>query len=284
VRYQLIATLPNGQQKSILNRDEESTLDHVAEFVRDSTITTRWANKTQTRQALELRVYQTSESYDKRSHGKLEDFLKRKRNVFARFEKEALEKRIPQRKTRVFVVMPIQGEEYGSQSEQAIFKEFNDRFAVIEQTLQDFDCVAIRIDREQPLEGMVQRIKDEIRRARFVVADLTDERPSCYFEVGYAEALGKPVIPVASKQSIMEPGKNTKIHFDIHQNVRFFTNHKQLAEKLREAVEKNRKLLVDPPEELAAQRNVELLTALYATTEQQLRLPLRSSAWIPVDR
>jgi hypothetical protein len=142
--------------------------------------------------------------------------------------------------------MPIQGDRYGSQSEQNVFKEFNERFEVIEDVLQDFDCVAIRIDKEAPLGGLVERIKTEIRRARFLVADLTDERPSCYFEVGYAEALGRPVVFLASKESVMEPGMPTKVHFDIHQNVQFFTNHNELADKLRTAVERNRAKLVDP--------------------------------------
>jgi nucleoside 2-deoxyribosyltransferase len=111
--------------------------------------------------------------------------------------------------------------------------------------LQGFDCVAIRIDREAPLGGLVDRIKAEIRRARFVVTDLTDERPSCYFEVGYAEALRKPVIFVASKESVMEPGQPTKIHFDIHQNVQFFSNHEELATKLSDVAQRNREALLD---------------------------------------
>ncbi|MGE5283184.1 MAG: hypothetical protein ACM3N0_12865 [Chloroflexota bacterium] len=146
------------------------------------------------------------------------------------------------------MVMPIQGDRYGSQSEQSIHQEYDTRFERIEDTLQEFGCVSIRIDKESPLGGLVERIKDEIRRARFVVADLTDERPSCYFEAGYAEALGKPVIYIASRESIMHPGQSTQIHFDIHQNVKFFSNHDQLAEELRTAVERNEETLLQDPE------------------------------------
>lgn len=243
--FQLVAQLPNGEQKSIFNRAEDEVLAVVAEFVRDQTITTRWGNKNQTRQALELRIYETKERYDKRAHGSAAEFLKNKRNVFKRFETQ-IRQSIPQPRTRAFIVMPIQGDRYGTQSDQIVYREFNERFACIESVLQDFGCVAIRIDKEQPLSGLVDRIKEEIRRARFVVADLTDERPSCYFEVGYAEALGRPVIPIASKESVMAPGTPTKVHFDIHQNVRFFSNHEELGEKLRDALERNRATLVDP--------------------------------------
>jgi hypothetical protein len=59
--------------------------------------------------------------------------------------------------------------------------------------ISGFSCVAIRIDKEHPLEDLVGRIKEEIRNALYIVADLTDERPSCYFEAGFAEALGRPV-------------------------------------------------------------------------------------------
>ena len=99
--------------------------------------------------------------------------------------------------------MPIQGEKYGDQEQQRILKEYDERFDAIEEVLGDLDCYAIRIDKEAPLDGLVDQIKKEISKANFVIADLTDERPSCYFEVGYAEALGVPVIHITSKQSVV---------------------------------------------------------------------------------
>ena len=115
----------------------------------------------------------------------------------------------------------------------------------IESVIASSGGVAIRIDKEHPLEDLVGRIKKEIKGAIFVIADLTDERPSCYFEVGYAEALDKPLIYIASKQSVAKPGTQTKIHFDIHMNVQFFTNHGELKEKLTSAIKKNRATLFE---------------------------------------
>jgi nucleoside 2-deoxyribosyltransferase len=143
--------------------------------------------------------------------------------------------------------MPIQGDEYGAQTDRNIFLEYTARFAVVEKALEAFDCIAIRIDREAPMGSLVERIKREIARSQFVIADLTDERPSCYFEAGYADALGKPLIFVASRESVLHPGEATKIHFDIHQNVQFFGNHKELAEKISDVVTKNRTTLLAPP-------------------------------------
>ena len=37
----------------------------------------------------------------------------------------------------------------------------------------------------------------QLRSASTVLADLTGERPSCYFEIGFAEGVGKPVHIVA---------------------------------------------------------------------------------------
>lgn len=244
--YQVQAQLPAGQSKTLSNKTHDEVLEIVTEFIQDGTLTSRWGNRTQTRQAYELRVYETEDKWDRR-RGKLEDFVRGKRNAFSRLEREA-KKRLPQKRTRVFVVMPIQGDRYGSQSEQNVHREYDSRFERIGETLQEFGCVSIRIDKESPLGGLVDRIKDEIRRARFVVADLTDERPSCYFEAGYAEALGKPVIYIASRESIMHPGQPTQVHFDIHQNIKFFSNHEQLVEELRTAVERNKTTLLQTPE------------------------------------
>jgi hypothetical protein len=128
-------------------------------------------------------------------------------------------------------------------NEQRIHEEFTRRFVAVEKTLGKHQCVAIRIDKEVPLDDLVRRIKQEIARAQFVVADLTDERPSCYFEAGYAEALGRPVIYVASKASVMSPAQPTKVHFDVHMNVNFFSNNKELQEKLNAAIAKNKSIL-----------------------------------------
>ena len=55
-----------------------------------------------------------------------------------------------------------------------------------------------RIDREQSLEKIDDKIIAEIRRSRFLVADMTHggegARGSVYFEAGFAQGLGIPVI------------------------------------------------------------------------------------------
>jgi len=38
-----------------------------------------------------------------------------------------------------------------------------------------------------------------LKNAEIVVVDLSHERPSCYYELGLAEALGKKVVPIAER-------------------------------------------------------------------------------------
>jgi hypothetical protein len=54
-------------------------------------------------------------------------------------------------------------------------------------------------------------IEDEIRRCRFLIADLTDDNSGAYWEAGFAEGLGKPVIYVCRE--------SVETHFD--------TDHRQ---------------------------------------------------------
>jgi len=237
--FHAIAVLSGNRQKTIPNRSEEQVLSQIVlPFVSNGVISAKWGKTTQSYQVLELRIYETTSAWDKRN-GPLGDLIKRKRNQFPRFEGKA-QKLLGKNSPRVFVVMPIQGEKHGTQEDQRVYREYDERFVAVESVIARFGGVAIRIDKEHPLEDLVGRIKKEIRDAAFVVADLTDERPSCYFEAGYAEALPRPVIYVASKQSVLKPGTPTKIHFDIHMNVQTFTNHKELKDKLGEAIEKNK--------------------------------------------
>ena len=51
----------------------------------------------------------------------------------------------------------------------------------------------------------------EIKNSRFVVADVTDQRPGVYFEAGYAMGLGLPVIWSVREDDLQ------KVHFDTRQ-------------------------------------------------------------------
>lgn len=250
MHYHLIATLPGDRRKTIPNKTEEQVLtDYVIPYVSTGAIKAKWGAKTKTYQVVHLRIHKTDFPWVKKDGVPLEVFIgKGKRNHFNKFEKRA-KAALGVGTWRCFVVMPIQGEKYGSQEDQRVFAEYDKRFERIESLLSDFDTAAIRIDKEHPLEDIVGTIKKEIRRAHFVIADLTDERPSCYFEAGYAEALGRPVIYVASKNSVIDTKSSTKVHFDIHMNVNFFTNHEEMAEKLSKVVEKNRGRLFEIPDE-----------------------------------
>lgn len=70
--------------------------------------------------------------------------------------------------------------------------------------------VGLRAERVKDVAGdyrITDQIIKMIRAARFVVADLSLERPNVYFELGYARGLNKTVVTIARK--------DTKIHFDV---------------------------------------------------------------------
>lgn len=245
--YHAVAVLSGDRRRSIANKSEGDMLTGVViPYVTNGVVTLKWGKQSLPYQVIDLRVYKTKDPWYKKSGTKFDEFLSRKRNIFSQFEKRA-QSATTIETHRVFVVIPIQGEKYGSQDEQRVFREYDERFEAIETMLGEFNCVAVRIDKEHPLEDVVRRIKEEIRRSKFIISDLTDERPSCYFESGYAEALRLPVVYCASKESVLHPGEDTKIHFDIHMNVNMFTNHDELKSKLRSTIEKNKTKLFPEP-------------------------------------
>jgi hypothetical protein len=67
-----------------------------------------------------------------------------------------------------------------------------------------------RLD-EDPRAGLIDdHLRVAIRTARFLVADLTDKNPGAYWEAGFAEGLGKPVIYMC-RRSVFE---EERTHFD----------------------------------------------------------------------
>src|ERR1039458_3472566 len=105
--FHAIAVLSGDRQKTIPNRSEEQMLSEVAlSFAASGLITAKWGKKKQSYQVLELRIYETKESWDKRK-GPLSALTKGKRNLSGRFKARA-QLLLGKGKPRVFVVMPIQ--------------------------------------------------------------------------------------------------------------------------------------------------------------------------------
>jgi nucleoside 2-deoxyribosyltransferase len=76
----------------------------------------------------------------------------------------------------------------------------------------------LMIERE-PSASILNEILSRIETAKLIVADLTFERPNCYYEVGYAQAKGKKVIFTAREDhDPRRPNRQPngpKVHFDL---------------------------------------------------------------------
>jgi hypothetical protein len=84
---------------------------------------------------------------------------------------------------------------------------------------------AERIDEPQSNDRITDRILESIRKAEYVIVDLTKSKPNVFYEAGYAHGIGKTPIYVARHGSTIE--------FDLKDYpVIFFRNMKELKESL----------------------------------------------------
>lgn len=73
----------------------------------------------------------------------------------------------------------------------------------------------LRLD-DTPKAGLIDdRLRVEIQSSDFLVADLTHDNPGAYWEAGYAEGLGKPVIYFCEKDKF----EIAKTHFDTNHHL-----------------------------------------------------------------
>ena len=78
---------------------------------------------------------------------------------------------------------------------------------VVKPCVEKIQFAIHRADEISHTRTITDVIVSAINNARFVIADLTEEKPNCYYEVGYAHAIGKPVIILAKE--------GTPRHFDL---------------------------------------------------------------------
>lgn len=73
--------------------------------------------------------------------------------------------------------------------------DFEDIYKLgIKQSCEDAGAYCERVDEQIFTESILERVYNQISKADFIVADMTDRNPNVFYEVGYAHALGKRTI------------------------------------------------------------------------------------------
>lgn len=108
-----------------------------------------------------------------------------------------------QPRNAVFVIMKLQDPELDSAYNR-----------VVKPIFESFGVAVERADNLQDSGPISYAILELIASSRFVYADLTGARPNCYYETGFAQALGKSII-----LAVREP---KDVHFDLG-HYRFLT-------------------------------------------------------------
>lgn len=112
-----------------------------------------------------------------------------------------------------FVAMPMDKNDH----------QLVDVLEAIKAGAKECGVTAERIDDDERNERISDRMLESIRRAQFVIVDLTNERPNVFYEAGYAHGIGKIPIYIARN--------GTNLHFDVKDYpVIMFRNMKELRE------------------------------------------------------
>jgi len=121
----------------------------------------------------------------------------------------------PTEKGYAFIAMPIDPADSALEDVLDAIKEAAKRCGVN----------AERVDEPHSNERITDRILESIRKAEFVIVDLTGSRPNVFYEAGYAQGIGKTPIYVARD--------GTPLAFDLKDYpVIFFRNMKELKDRL----------------------------------------------------
>ncbi|GEM_PF-2142352 len=110
-------------------------------------------------------------------------------------------------------------------------EEMNDVREALMRSITNCGYNPIIMDLKEHNNQIVPEIFYEIKKSKFIVADLTQHKNGVYYEIGYAEALDKEIILCCRDNDYK------KAHFDIAQmNIIKWSKTKELQEKLEKRI------------------------------------------------
>lgn len=89
-------------------------------------------------------------------------------------------------------------------------EQVNEAWKAIDQGIRAAGYTPLRIDQKQHNNEITDEMIAEIRKSRFLVADLTGHRHGVYYEAGFAKGFGIEVVWLCRKDEL------TKAHFDVN--------------------------------------------------------------------
>jgi hypothetical protein len=131
------------------------------------------------------------------SHNATKDFINEvKLLTSSESSRSLLERALEQPLKQIFVIMQF-GDELLDSAYEGVIKPLGEKYG--------FEV--LRVDEIQDSGNISQQILENISQSELVLADLTGERPNCYYEAGFAQALGKELI--------LSIHKDDDVHFDL---------------------------------------------------------------------
>ncbi len=110
-------------------------------------------------------------------------------------------------------------------------RNLEDVYNGIKNAVKSCGYSCIRADEIEHNGRITDKIIECILSAKFIISDLTEQRPNCYYELGFAHAMEKEVIHIAKQGEY--------IHFDVSDyNFIFYSNITVLTKKLKERISK----------------------------------------------
>jgi len=89
-------------------------------------------------------------------------------------------------------------------------EQVNEAWKAIDQGIREAGYTPLRIDQKQHNNEITDEMLAEIRKSRFLVADLTGHRNGVYYEAGFAKGLGIGVVWLCRKDEL------ANAHFDVN--------------------------------------------------------------------